>query len=76
MNKFKTFLKLSTVAYFCGMFTMFMTLVVYSAITDDWMEICHWIRAIVTLPVTPVGLPFFIGAMVGLTVYVDKMSQK
>lgn len=68
--------KLYLHSYLYGTATMFVTLLIYSAVMSDWMEIIHWARALVTLPVTPVGLPFFIGAMYGAKKYFDKVSQK
>jgi hypothetical protein len=71
----KTWL-LALYSYTFGMIAMFVTLTIYSLVMSDWMELFHWIRALVTIPVTPVGLPFFIGSVYGAKKYFDKVSQK
>lgn len=70
------FWKLALHSYLYGMLAMFVTLLVYSLVMSDWMELFYWARALVTIPVTPVGLPFFIGSMYGAKKYFDKVSQK
>lgn len=68
--------KLVLHSYLYGMATMFLFLLTYSWLAKDWWELWYWIQAIVMIPVTPVGLPFFIGSMYGAKKYFDKLSQK
>ncbi len=72
MKTWKLFLH----AYLYGTATMFAFMILLTVFDNSPWNLLYWLQAIVTVPVTPVGLPFFIGSIYGCKKYFDKLSQK
>lgn len=65
----KQFLKIATIAYLGGMVGMWVFILLSLFWEDSILDVLRLVAGVILIPFTPLGLPFFLGACLALTIW-------